>query len=83
MSKSPDCEKRRIYPRVPIVLCRKVEKKFRFPTDTDSVLCFIRALEESTRDVRLDADDIQMVADEVRANEIKYGKSNTKAKERR
>lgn len=80
MPKSPDCEKRRIYPRVPVDVCRKVEKEFGRAGDADKVICFVRALEEATRDVVLDADDYQMIADEVRANEIKYGKINKKSR---
>lgn len=74
MSNSPDVEKRRIYPKIPIEICRKVEKSFGRPGDKDKIICFVRALEEATRDIELDAADYEMITAEVHKNEIKYGK---------
>ncbi len=82
MAGSPDLEKRRIQPRLKIVLCRKVEKKYSRPGDKDQTVAYERALEDATRDVVLEAEDFFAIAEEIRENEQKTGKSLDKIKGR-
>ena len=71
MSNMPDVTKRQVSTRVDIELCRKVEKEFSRPGDKTKSLCFIRALEEATRDILLDAEDYAQIAKEIKANQRK------------
>ena len=63
--------KRQIAIRLDIDLCVAVEKKYSQPNDTNKVTAYIRALEDATRDVILSSRDYQIIAAEVRANELK------------
>lgn len=74
MANSPNVENRRVCRTLPIELCRKVEKKFRYPEDQDDTKCYIRALEESVRDVKLSSCDYELILEEVRRNEVRLGK---------
>lgn len=71
MSNMPDVNKRQVSIRVEIDLCRKVEKEFTRPGDKSKNLAYIRALEEATRKIKLDADDYALITQEVKANEAK------------
>ena len=71
MTNMPNINKRQVSTLVDIETCRRVEKEFSRPGDTAKSLAFIRALEEATRFVELDADDYQQIADEVAANRAK------------
>ena len=80
MANSPDVENKRVQATVPLDVCRKVEKTFSRPGDTKPALCYVRALEEATRNVRLDSHDYEIIAEQVRLNEVKYGKKRKAAR---
>ena len=63
--------KRQVAIRLDLHLCRAVEKKFKRDTDTSDVVAYIRALEDSTRDVVLTANDYKIIAAAIEANEEK------------
>ena len=63
--------KRQVAIRLDLHLCRAVEKKFRRKDDTSEVTAYIRALEDSTRDVLLTAEDYKVIAKQIEANELK------------
>lgn len=63
--------KRQVAIRLDLHLCRAVEKKFHRADDTSDVVAYIRALEDSTRDVVLTANDYKVIAKQIEANELK------------
>lgn len=63
--------KRQVAIRLDLHLCRAVEKKFRRDDDKSDVVAYIRALEDSTRDVALTASDYKIIAKQIEANELK------------
>lgn len=68
MANMPNANKRHVTMRVNVETCRAVEKKFGRKGDASASIPFIRALEDATRDVILDAADYQRIANEVSAN---------------
>lgn len=68
MSNEGDVDKRQVGLRADLDLCRKVEKKYARPEDDNKSVAFIRALEDATRNVRLDAADYDAIAAEAHAN---------------
>ena len=68
MSNEGDIDKRQVGIRVDLDTCRKVEKKYRQPEDSNRTIAFIRALEDATRNVRLTAEDYKLIAAEAEAN---------------
>ena len=74
MAGSPDVETRKVTKRYKIALLKKVEKGFSRPGDKDNTVCITRALEEATREIYLNSQELAEVLNEVRANEQKFGK---------
>lgn len=72
--------KRQIAVRLELTVCRAVEKKFKKPGDASDVIAYIRALEEATRDVILNANDYKIIQHEIEENELnrKNRKKGTK-----
>ena len=64
--------------RVDLELDRKVLRKYAQKSDTDVKTAYIRALEDSTRDVRLTVSDYKAIAEQAEANRIK--RENKKAR---
>lgn len=63
--------KRQVAIRLDLHFCRAVEKKYRRDDDASDVTAYIRALEDSTRDVVLSAADYKIIAKQIEANEQK------------
>ncbi len=74
MSNQPDPTKRLVSARIDIELCRRIEKSYSRPGDVAKYLPFIRALEDATRDIVLDAEDYELIAEEIRENKRRAGK---------
>lgn len=63
--------KAKINLRIDLHLCRAVEKKYSQQTDNNKAISYVRALEDATRNVVLDADDYRMILAEITSNELK------------
>ena len=64
-------DKRKVGLRIPLEICRAVEKKFYLPIDGNKdAPAFIRALEKATEDVVLDKHDLDIIGAEMEANRI-------------
>ena len=70
--------KRVVAMRLDLHLCKAVERKYRLGSDRDQTTCFVRALEDATRNVPLTAQDYIEIAEEVRRNEMKRRSANKK-----
>lgn len=57
--------------RLDLHICKAVERKYRLANDTDRTTCYIRALEDATRNVKLSPEDYIEIAHEIRENEMK------------
>ena len=68
MSSEGNIDKRQVGIRLDLDVCRKVEKKYAQPEDDNKAVSFIRALEDATRNVRLTAEDYEIIAAEAKAN---------------
>lgn len=55
--------------RLDLHICKAVERKYRLATDTDRTTCYVRALEDATRNVALTPEDYIEIAHEIRENE--------------
>lgn len=71
MSNEGDIHKRQVGIRLPLNVCRRVEKKFGRTDDTSKAVTFIRALEIVVKDVELTPEDYALIEDEVRKNQHK------------
>ena len=71
MSNEGDIHKRQVGIRLPLAVCRCVEKKFGRTEDAGKAAAFIRALETATADVALSSEDYAVVETEVRENQHK------------
>lgn len=63
--------KAKINLRIDLHTCRAVEKKYSQPSDGNKAIAYIRALEDATRSVILDAEDYRMILAEIANNELK------------
>lgn len=63
--------KAKINLRIDLHTCRAVEKKYSMPGDNGKSLAYIRALEDATRGVILDANDYKIILAEIKSNENK------------
>lgn len=71
MSKEKDIDSRVVGSTVKIEIAVKVMKKYLHDGEKSQSLAIARALEDAVRDVQLDADDLQKIADEARVNMFK------------
>lgn len=71
MSNSPKVTKKQVGLRLELTMCRAVEKKYGRIGDKEKSVAYVRALEESTRDVLLTPEDLDIVASEMRRNREK------------
>ena len=78
MSNMGKTTKRLMALRLDLHICKAVERKYRLATDTDKTTAYIRALEDSSRGVKLTPEDYIEIAAEIRANEAKRRKLATK-----
>ena len=64
-------DKRKVGLRIPLEICRAVEKTFYLPIDGDTDShAFIRALEYATQDVILTSEDMDIIKAEMERNRI-------------
>lgn len=75
MSNMGKTTKRLVAMRLDLHLCHAVERKYRLADDTDKATCYVRALEDATRNVKLTAADYVSIAAEIRENEAKRRKA--------
>ena len=75
--------KAKINLRIDLHTCRAVEKKYSHPGDGNKAIAYIRALEDATRSVILDAEDYRMILAEIASNENKSCTIRKKSKPRR
>lgn len=68
--------KKQVAIRLDLHLCKAVEKKFSRAEDKSDVVAYIRAIEESTRDVLLDDKDYEEIAEQIRRNAAKRKSGN-------
>lgn len=71
MANQPNPNKRHITLRVNVDVCRKVENKYHHKDDSSAGVAFIRALEDSVREVELTEEDLNAIAKEVSMNKAK------------
>ena len=69
MGNEGDLWKRLVAIRVPLEICRAVEKAFARPGDKFKSDAFIRALEEATRDVPIMLEDFEIIRAEYLKNQ--------------
>ncbi len=67
----PNIYKKHISGRVPLEICAKVEKRFRFSDAEADIVIYTRALEESVRGVVLTSEDYTKIAKIAAENEQK------------
>lgn len=69
MGNEGDLGKRLVGLRVPLEICRAVEKEFSRPGDKHKSDAFLRALEEATRNVPITLEDFELIRAEYLKNE--------------